>query len=349
MRMLYILILLLINFPGFGQNRKEAPIKVIERVFDDYVKYAESTDSQEDKDALVTSIRAIESAFKKSDLPVLINVWMYYDPTDFSVREIIEPIFFKKPEDAVKAVDRRIKYKKKWERPDTAPYKELFDLKRRLENPVERISRVAAFDDNLAPAAYDYDTSLKGGYIISYSTDDSFQYLHLKKGQKIITELSSTSIGMLHKNLGYVGADFLHYFVLVHSFGGGNPHTIELIQKTTGKNMLKDGAAWIDADVKQEFLLYSEKELPKKNDQMILYQVQTGKKQLFQFPDEIFDEPEVLNRIQISQLTDKLLVIHYDTKNGSKTKIYNRMIRKMVPKQKYTTAKAEGHQVNACL
>jgi hypothetical protein len=176
--------------------------------------------------------------------------------------------------------------------------------------------------DDVEP--YDYDTTLKGGYTISFKVDDSLQYLYLKKGNKTITELSSTSRGMLHKNLGYVGADFTNYFVLVHSFGGGNPHYIELIKKTTGENVLKNGAAWIDADKKKEFLLYSDNDVPDKKDKMTLFNIRTGKKQYFSFPGDIFDGPQVLYRIQISRLTDKQLVIKYDTEKGAQTKVYNR-------------------------
>jgi hypothetical protein len=171
---------------------------------------------------------------------------------------------------------------------------------------------------------YDYDTTLKGGYTISFKVDDSLQYLYLKKGNITITELSSISRGMLYKNLGYVGADFTNYFVLVHSFGSGNPHYIELIKKSNGKNVLKDGAAWIDVDEEKEYLLYSDNDVPDKNDKMTLYNIRTGQKQLFSFPTDIFDVPEVLNRIQISKLTDKQLVIKYDTEKGSVTKMYSR-------------------------
>jgi len=171
---------------------------------------------------------------------------------------------------------------------------------------------------------YDYDTTLKGGYTISFKVDDSLQYLYLKKGNRTVTELSSTSRGLLYKNLGYVGADFTNYFVLVHSFGSGNPHYIELIKKSTGKNVLKDGAAWIDVDEEKEYLLYSDNDLPDKKDKMTLYNVRTAQKQLFNFPGDIFAEPEVLNRIQISKLTDKQLVIKYDTEEGSQTKVYSR-------------------------
>jgi hypothetical protein len=171
---------------------------------------------------------------------------------------------------------------------------------------------------------YEYDTILKGDYTISFAADDSLQYLHLKRGSKTITQLTSTSRGMPHKNLGYIGADFTNYFVLVHSFGSGNPHQIELIKKTTGKNVLKMGAAWIDADEEKEILLYCDKDVPKPKDKMTLYNVRTGQKQFFLFPADLFGEPEILNRIHISKLTDKQLVINYDTEKGPKTKAYSR-------------------------
>ncbi|MDB5278536.1 MAG: hypothetical protein JWR61_3491 [Ferruginibacter sp.] len=83
--------------------------------------------------------------------------------------------------------------------------------------------------------AYDFDTTLQGGYSISFQTDDSLQYLYLKKGRRTIAELSSMSKGLPYKNLGYIGVDCTRYFVLVHSFGFGNPHYIELIKKVNGK------------------------------------------------------------------------------------------------------------------
>lgn len=179
---------------------------------------------------------------------------------------------------------------------------------------------------------YDYDTTLKGGYTISFKADDSLEYLYLKKGDKVITELSSMGIGLLYKNLGYVGADFTDYFVLVHSFGSGNPHYIELIKKATGENILKNGEdlfdepAWIDADEKKEYLLYSEKDVPSKNNKMTLLNIRTGRKQYFSFPSDIFGEPQVLNRIWIDKLTDKQLIIKYYKANSlhEKTIIYNR-------------------------
>ena len=129
---------------------------------------------------------------------------------------------------------------------------------------------------------------------------------------------------MPYKNLGYVGADFKDYFVFVNSFGSGNPNYIELIKKSNGKNILKSGSAWIDVERKQDYLLYCENDVPNEKDKMILYNIKTGQKQFFEFPNEIFNEPEILNRIQISKLTEKELIIKYDTEDGSKLKKYSR-------------------------
>ena len=178
--------------------------------------------------------------------------------------------------------------------------------------------------DDVEP--YDYDTTLKGGYTISFKVDDSLQYLYLKKGNKTITELSSTSRGMLYKNLGYVGADFTNYFVFVHSFGSGKPHYIELIQKKTGKNILTDGSAWIDVDTIKQVLLYSKNDVPDEKDKMTLLDIKTLKQKEYSFPKEIFDGPEKLNRIELVNVTDKTFTIKYTYKDWTitKKKMYSR-------------------------
>ena len=191
-------------------------------------------------------------------------------------------------------------------------------------SPVAQTPDSAVNDLSDEPAPYVYNTILKGGYTILFKADDSLQYLYLKKDNKIIAELSSCSRGLLNKNLGYVTADFKDYFVLAHSFGSGNPHNIELIRKTSGKNILNGRAAWIDALEDIEMLLYSENDVPGINDKMTLLNVRTGQKQFFGFPPDIFNEPEVLNRIGIDKLFDNMMVIKYETANGLMLKIYTR-------------------------
>lgn len=83
---------------------------------------------------------------------------------------------------------------------------------------------------------YSYDTLLSQGYHLSYrvviidsATNEGLQSLTLVKGKKDIKQLSETSYPMLHKSLGYIGADFGDIFLFVQSFGAGNPHEIQLI------------------------------------------------------------------------------------------------------------------------
>ena len=173
------------------------------------------------------------------------------------------------------------------------------------------------------PEPYEYDTVLKGGYTILFKKDDSLEYLYLKNGNKIITELSSCSRGMPYKNLGYVAADFKEYFVLAHSFGSGNPPIIELIKKVNGKNIIKDWSAWIDVIEDKEMLLYCENDVPGAKDKMILLNIKTGQKRFLNFPVDIFDKPQVLNRISIDKLSDKELIIKYETENELKKKKYS--------------------------
>lgn len=174
--------------------------------------------------------------------------------------------------------------------------------------------------DDIEP--YDYPTKLIGGYNILFKVDDSTEYLYLTRGNKRIAELASDVRGGIYKSLGYVGADFREYFVFVHSYGSGNPHEIELIRKTTGKNILKTNAWWIDVVEKKEVLLYSDQDVPTTKDKMILYSVSTGKKRLLSFPNDVFNEPMILYRIKIKTLTDKYLIIEYDINGRNKTKKY---------------------------
>lgn len=174
--------------------------------------------------------------------------------------------------------------------------------------------------DDLEP--YDYRTNLIGGYKILFKADDSLEYLYLTRGNKQIAELASDSRGGTYKGLGYVGADFKAYFVFVHSYGSGNPHEIELIKKSTGKNALKANAWWIDVIEKKEVLLYSSQDVPTANDSMTLYNIKTQQKRYFPFPKDIFDEPMILYRIKIKSLTDKFLIIDYEVNGHYKTKKY---------------------------
>ncbi|MBX7109916.1 MAG: hypothetical protein K1X61_14805 [Chitinophagales bacterium] len=114
-------------------DKKETPIKIVDRIFKNYIKLSESTDSPTNKDAMKNALQFLQTESDVKDLPLLINVWMYYDPTDFPTRQLIQKIFAKDKKATLSAIDNRLNKKKKWENKETAPYSDLVALKNELK------------------------------------------------------------------------------------------------------------------------------------------------------------------------------------------------------------------------
>ena len=140
---------------GIGQkaSSSETPIKTVKRVFKDYIKNSESTDSQENKDSISKALKRLQVSSKEKDLSLLIEVWMYYDPTDFPTRGLIEPIFFKNKTSAHNATRMRILMRAKGEDKDSAPFSDLYDLRNRL-------SKASSIDVQSAEVKFLIDTTI---------------------------------------------------------------------------------------------------------------------------------------------------------------------------------------------
>lgn len=164
------------------------------------------------------------------------------------------------------------------------------------------------------------DTFLKGGFSIIYNTDDEDQYLIYKKGKRIIDTLNSCSLGLPMKNLGYLISDFDNTFILGQSYGSGNPTVIQLYKKETAKKLIKEYSAIIDVDSTNQILLYSENDVPKLTDKITLYDIKKGSKEKYDFPKEVFGEPEILNRIHLINISDKVFTIEYEFNDYRNTK-----------------------------
>lgn len=115
------------------RNQINPAINSIEKVFEDYIKYQESTDSQEDKELMTKSLESLNSVKSQNDLEILINVWLYYDPTDFPTRKLVYRVLKDSRPESIIAVKKRQENKKEWEREDSAPYSELDYLLTELE------------------------------------------------------------------------------------------------------------------------------------------------------------------------------------------------------------------------
>jgi hypothetical protein len=130
MKVIGLIILLSLTFSVFGQGEDQAQsMKRIDKIFDNYMKQEESTESRQNHTEMELSLKSLQ---KKCDIryfPKLIDVWMYYDPTDFPTRQLIKPILLLDKEEGLKAIDKRLKRKKKWESEGNAPYSDLLSLR----------------------------------------------------------------------------------------------------------------------------------------------------------------------------------------------------------------------------
>jgi hypothetical protein len=112
----------------------EKPIEKIRIVFEDYIKYEESTDSPEDKELMTKSLQSLNIIKNPEELELLVNVWMYYDPTDFPSRNLVYNVLKENVQLSIQAVNNRIRNKKEWESKESAPYSDLEYLLEKLEN-----------------------------------------------------------------------------------------------------------------------------------------------------------------------------------------------------------------------
>jgi len=112
------------------KGSEKRSIETIRRIFKDFIKYGEGIDSDENKAAITKALRSLPYTIDKADLPLLINVWMYYDPTDFDVKSAILPVLTRNKRITLDAIKYRRAHKKKWESKDTSPYTDLVYLER---------------------------------------------------------------------------------------------------------------------------------------------------------------------------------------------------------------------------
>lgn len=174
------------------------------------------------------------------------------------------------------------------------------------------------FDENLYSQFF--DTSLKGGFSILYSSDSINQFLIYKKKSVIIDTIGLCSKGLPYKTLGFVVADFKKTFIFAQSYGSRNPLMVQLYEKETAENLIKEGSALITVDDIKQIMMFSENDVPKLNDSLTLYDIKNNIKKNYEFPQEIFGEPEICNRIRLKSITNKNFVLEYELNDSQKIK-----------------------------
>ncbi|ABG58572.1 hypothetical protein CHU_1300 [Cytophaga hutchinsonii ATCC 33406] len=114
-------------------NANIHPINSIKTIFDNYIEYNESTDSKGNKYLMTSSLENLTIITEPSDYELLLNIWMYYSPTDSPTLYLIPELLKKNKPESIEAVKKRIQNKKEWENENTAPYKDLYKLLQQLQ------------------------------------------------------------------------------------------------------------------------------------------------------------------------------------------------------------------------
>ena len=187
-------------------------------------------------------------------------------------------------------------------------------------------NKVVSKLEKLKIEPYDFDTILKNNYHLSYRVykdtieNENLQSLTLVKD---IKQISETSFPMLHKNLGYIGADFGNSFLFVQSYGSGNPHEIQLIKKTNGK-VITTGVL-VDRNEIEKVLLYIKNE-HKKSEKLILLDIKNNKEKILTDINKIECSHigGLRNCIEIDTITKNQIVLKTNSEQEKKIKKYNR-------------------------
>ncbi len=111
------------------------PVDGIRAVLANYVHYGESTDSNENKAIISKALDKLKGKkLSQDDLKLLVNVWMYYDPTDFAdANKKSYALLVANKDESIKAVKYMIANKRDWESENSAPYSELPLLLKEIE------------------------------------------------------------------------------------------------------------------------------------------------------------------------------------------------------------------------
>lgn len=117
-----------------NQIQVEKNYQIMKTIFDDFVEFEDNSDSQNHKDSMTKSLVFFTNQNEITDreLQLIINVWMYYSPTDYDGLHFADQVFYKHKEQSLEAIQNRISNKKEWEDNETAPFSDLLILKDEL-------------------------------------------------------------------------------------------------------------------------------------------------------------------------------------------------------------------------
>ncbi len=173
-------------FDALWKGTQEDPVATIRNIFEQYIEYNESTDSYINKTYMLTCLQQIRKIQSPEDFELLINVWMYYDPTDFAGLHLIPELLKQQRSQSIEALKKRIQHKKEWERIGTAPYSDLSSLLAELQAPIDLIGKW-----RLCRISHTHKTSRIDGNKTEDVEEETVEYFNICAGVFFMHEDSS--------------------------------------------------------------------------------------------------------------------------------------------------------------
>lgn len=130
-------LLLSITSIAIGQKtiKDETPIQTINRIFKAYMAQAEATDILENKEAMTAALNSLKNEKKipgKTELNLLVRVWLDYNPPNFHTRKFIEPLLNRDKVTSIEIINELLLYKQSWESRNTSPGSDLEKLREKI-------------------------------------------------------------------------------------------------------------------------------------------------------------------------------------------------------------------------
>ena len=116
--------------------KDETPVQTINRIFKAFMVQTEANEILENREAMTNAINSLQTTgddtLDKTDLKLLVRVWLDYNPPNFHARKKIEPILFKNKVSTIEIINEFLLYKQSWESRNSAPGSDLEKLRDKI-------------------------------------------------------------------------------------------------------------------------------------------------------------------------------------------------------------------------
>jgi len=88
-------------------------LKNIRRIYEDFIVDVDGIDGEDNKNKMTQCLDNLNVVTNQKDLELLVNVWYYYDPTDYPCRNLVLKVLLQNKKESIDIVKNKLKNMKK--------------------------------------------------------------------------------------------------------------------------------------------------------------------------------------------------------------------------------------------